>query len=172
MSADPPGVPASAPEEKTIEKKEPAFKGVLKVLAYPVSALIGYAFAKPLIHDGVYDNLKRYHAFDDIRASHHAKLHEMIRDFNGGKPVDVLNQTRSIKAAYESQLSDQFDRLGLGTLEKQWRFLDKTQQRNVLMTGFTAAGIGIGAMLTIANNKSVSALAQKKESEKSQNTPG
>jgi hypothetical protein len=145
-------------------RKDTPFSKALKLLTYPVSALVGYKIMKSQIRDATYDNLKRYDAFEDIRPAHHDQLHKMIERFQKGEPVNILKETVRQQEKYQAQLTARFKELGLGTIEKQWEFIHKSQKQNVLLNGFTAAGITIGALLTMANSKSfVDVLDQSQE---------
>lgn len=139
--------------EKEEEEVENIFSKMLKLVAYPVSAFSGYVFSKQIIRNATYDNLKYTGAFEDIREPHYKRLNDVTKRFMNKEPVDVIGETGQLHEAFKSRLSERIEEMGLGTLKKQWEFIHTTQKQNAMLTGFTAAGISIGALLTMANNK-------------------
>ena len=139
----------------------------LNVLAYPISAVIGYWFVRHDIHDGAYDAIKRdfpdRHDFIGQRSS---LLKDAFRRVDAGEKVDITQRMTEINREFSQEGDAALRSLGVDNMGKAWKFVHRGDHRKALMNGFTAAAIALGSLLTIANSKTVTDLFQRAEEEK------
>jgi hypothetical protein len=144
---------------------------MFKYSSYPVALLSGLWVFEREVHDMVYQNLKRYHAFDDILAKLEPlnKSNIQSRIHNDIPKEGFLLRSLGTKSAYSKAVGERMAHMGLGDSLKdfpaKWGYIDKRSGRRAAITqGLTAFGISIGAMLTIANSKSlIDYFADRKE---------
>jgi hypothetical protein len=131
----------------------------LKVLAFPVAAVSGYWFAQTSIRNSAYDNAKFTGAVKGVSEPHRDALQKIGEKANAiiekGKTFDLPKEVRPLFEEHAPLVTKRLEDLNLGTLRKQWGFTSKYQKQQAIMNGLTAAGIAIGAVLSIANMKSI-----------------
>ena len=165
-------------------KHQPQKTGILskllKVLTVPLAAGAGYWFGQTSIRDSAYDNAKTHGAFDDMNKDHfsyngkstgknyHDTLSEVgseaLKAVKNEKTFDIVEKASHLHVEREAQVAKRLEQIGLGTLGKQWKFTSKYQRQQALMNAFTAAGITIGALLSIADTKMISQAFTRKQS--------
>lgn len=143
---------------------------IVRVLAYPVSAGAGYWVARRRIYDSAYDNAKFHGVFGDegkiLRDGEMVDHYEALKQegkkaceaLQRGEMYDIVAATKDLHAGHAADVEKGLKSVGLGTLGKQWKFTNPHQKNMALLDGFAIAGISIGALLTMANSKTVSNL--------------
>jgi hypothetical protein len=152
----------------------------LRVIAYPVSAFAGYWVAKQRIRDSAYENAKFHNAFgakgEMVRRGEEGvqKFHEKLKEIGteaqkairDGTPFDIVEKVGHHHAAHKQDVEAGLKAVGLGPLYKRWKFNTPHQKNMAILDGVTIAGISIGALLTMADSKTLSHLFVSKDREK------
>ena len=148
-------------------EKSPIAKS-LNVLAYPISALIGYWFVRHDIRDGAYDAIKKdFPDRNDFLGQRSAVLKDAFKRIETGEKVDITQKMTELNREYSREGDAALEALGVNNMGKAWKFVHRGDHRKALMNGFTAAAIALGSLLAIANSKTVSeAFARQEEEEK------
>jgi len=162
-------------------QKSGFFAKALNVAAYPISGLLGLWTTANDVHYAAYVKLKTQKradgksiAFGDLEEKYGAQYAE-----NGAKLVagsidagEFLSKDLAIKELHSPQVGARMAAAGLGNewlglkkLPQKWQFIGRDGKQRAVISGLTIAGISIGALLTIANSKSLGSLLGGKEKE-------
>ncbi len=152
---------------------------VLKVAAYPVSGFIGWWVSRNQIRHYTFEKLNDRGGLSDVidDVEHgDAKLKEITLEAvkkikQPGVMVDLGKEGRPVEKRYTAAIRERFERLGLNTVGKQSEYIYKPQFHKALLEGFTALSISLGAMLILANSKSLSKAFRDAESRDNTNQP-
>lgn len=155
------------PPPKSKVKGDAVFENVLKIAAYPVSVISGYLVGDNYIRKGSYKNFARHGVFDDIQAQRKERFHTLLQELPSGKAIGNVSRTvQQIEKIYRADVKARFEQMGLHGLPDYWKTLHRDQKIDTLVMSATAAGIAIGAMLTIAHEKDwVKSLAKDQRQE-------
>lgn len=148
------------------------FSKLLSWAAYPASAVAGLWTAKKNVEDGVYERLKIDGGLDDIRAPLLAErkamtegavkniLAEQISQVQQSFLPDSLSKDKGYFQKVEQRIRD----LGLEPIGKQWKFVHRSHRQNAVINGIFMSSVTLGAMLGIADSKTLEHLLRGKES--------
>jgi hypothetical protein len=155
----------------------------LKVVSLPVAAISGYIVTSINIRHSAYENAKDHGMFKDLSGSYkdakgnevitprqeamHALGEKVMAAEKIGQRVDVLAESIPLHANYGKSFTKRMETAKLGSFVKQWRFTSPFQQQNALINGLTVAGVAIGAILSIANMKTIQHAFSSQDAEKS-----
>ncbi len=157
-------------EEKIAEQKDSAVARFLRIAAYPISLFSGLWVLKNDVHDMTYENLKRYGAFDKIlkvmQPRNSSNVQARVNDeITKEVFLERAFGANGTKHEYSKQVADQMEHMGLGggwsNFRQQWQYIRKGGQRSAVINALTVTGITIGAILTIANTKTIRELFSK-----------
>ncbi len=135
----------------------------IKVIAMPIAAASGYWVAARRIYVNAYDNAKEHGLFRDLINGERKQGMERI----GAKAVaaakakteyEILEESIPFHKVHTDKVLERFKDVGLGSTRKRWGFLRTDQKQAAIIEFMTVAGIAIGALLTVANNKTISHL--------------
>ncbi len=149
-------------EQKSTEK--PSFiNKAAGFLAYPVSAAAGiYAFISS-VDDKLYDTLrKNITSLSD-------KLNENKETFKNSIANDAKKTAEELPKFHKNNsdiYKGELEERGINSFWKKFNSLHKNQKIDSALIGFTATGIGLGVLLTIANSKGLMDKINEKEKEK------
>jgi hypothetical protein len=134
----------------------------LGILAYPISAFTGFWVTRQSARSSVYDNAMFHDLTADLRnplvEEAKAKGREAAATIKAGGKVDFYEMTKEMHQNFSKDIETRMEGATLGKLHKKWKFMMPHQKHKALIHGFTAAGISIGALLAMANSKTVSNL--------------
>lgn len=148
------------------------FSKVLSWAAYPLSAVAGLWTARKNIGDGVYERLKIDGGLDDLRDP----LLVERRTLTEGAAKNILAQqisqvrqsfladSSSIDKLYFQKVEQRIRDLGLEPIGKQWKYVHRSHRQNAVMNGIFMSSVTLGAMLGIADSKTLDHLLRGKES--------
>lgn len=162
--------------QNTQEQESGLLSKVLKVAAYPISAVAGLWSAKAGIESSTYDSLLFLHAIDDIRdpvvEEGRKKGVELSKKAAAGMTVDLHTETEPVFSKYRQDMQTRYERFSLGTLRQKWRHTQPHQRTGIIIQGVTGAGIALGTLLAVANSKPISHALAKHEQDKNPESQG
>lgn len=149
-------------EPKTADK--PSFiNKAADVLAYPISAAAGiYTFVSS-VDDKLYDTLKK-----NI-SSLETKLNSSKTEFQTEIEKNVTKTSEELQKFHGRNSDIYKNELKSRKIDSFWKKLKgihSDQRTDAAIIAFTAAGIGLGVLLTIANSKGLMDKINAKEKEK------
>lgn len=152
-------------KEKTTEK--PSFiNKAANIAAYPVSVAVGAFTFVSSVNDKLYDTLKKLGElneelgksktdFKQSTENNRSKIAEKLSDFH-----------KQNTASYNNKLKE----MGFTSFWKRFNGIHRDQRVDSAMIGITFATVGLGALLTIANNKGLMEKVNSHDKEKSPET--
>jgi hypothetical protein len=158
-------------EENGYSTENPSrFSKLLSWMAYPASAIAGLWTAHVNIGDAVYDRLKTDHALDDLRSNllqeRRGLSEAAAKECTTGKPGDHCRSyaERCIETdrRYFPKIEQRLRELELDTFGKQWKFVHRSHRQNAVMNGMFMSSVVLGAMLGIADSKTIAHLLGEK----------
>jgi hypothetical protein len=175
----------------TDKSNEPSLLSkALKIIAFPIAAVSGWLVGKIHVQNAAYDNARFMNAFFDIKddvkekktievvaqevvekEGYHTQLKKLVKTAVEEKviakpgTIDIYELTQDLRTENKALVTERMEKIGLGTLRKQWKFNMHYQRRDAIINSLTVAGIAIGAILSIANMKAVQHLFSKQEAE-------
>lgn len=134
-----------------IQDNDPGtFGKALKVLAYPLSATIGAAYAHIHARNKLYDLLKFTPEIDKARHEHWDRLNSIV-----ASTTDIKETLSAEHSRYSGKVTQFFRERGFHNTFDYIKGLQHNQKIETALAFFTAAGISLGVMLTIADHKSL-----------------
>jgi hypothetical protein len=132
-------------------EKSGAINKTLEFSAYPLAGVAGTYALHSAVSNTLYDTLKKQGKLD--------KLSDNINNFiaetggsNQAKTAEKLSELHKINTRdYKNRLKE----LGFKNFKQQYDGLHSNQKLNSVVSAFTAAGITLGVILTIAKNTSL-----------------
>ena len=172
------------PEPQKTTAAEPtrtAFSKVLGVLAYPIAAVPGIFVAKAGIREAIYDKYAGKGGFADLQNQYAADFHKIT----GIDPAEVRSERRGNNKVARTELKyvreetrdavAALDREMFKAVEKKfaekwnmhnvfdyWKNINANQKINTAFMALTVSGVALGALLTIANSRTLSKLGTRK----------
>lgn len=134
---------------------------VLKIAAYPLGAFTGWWVTRNQVRHYTFQKLKVRGGLDDIIATHeegqlNREMSEALSHIRNSDSVyDLTTKNRPLEKEYTEAIRERMKKLGLDGIKNQSEFIYKPQFHKALIEGVTAATIAIGALLIIANSKSL-----------------
>jgi hypothetical protein len=125
----------------------------LKLLALPLSAVTGLFFGHTFVRNKSYDNLKNLGAFDAERNARLKSAQEIYPKW--GDTKDVTSEIKELSRNYSKRMDDRIADMGYETMGKRFKLLHRNQKFDAVMQFFTAAGVMLGVVLTIADHKNI-----------------
>lgn len=149
---------AAAPnaEEKNIhDHNKWTFNRILNIAAYPISLAAGLFYARDHVRQSSLDRFRRHGiSTSDSWADIHKKM-------KSGEIVDVKPDIIKKTSDYTKATEAIFKRSGLNSTLDHFKVLNPYGKADVLEKFGTVFGISLGALLLIANSKSVFAGDEK-----------
>ena len=139
-------------EEKTTSDQPNAFARGIKVIAYPVSGAIAWIFGQSKSRHESYGNIKNAGAFTEGRNRRNNEIAEIL---NSHDKTDVAQKLSDAEKRYSKYVDKRFAEIGLSGRWARFKSLHPIQKMETGLTAFTAAGISLGVLLTIADSKSL-----------------
>jgi len=145
------------------------FNKILKVVAYPVAAISGLWVAGREVHNGVYQKASSVEGnpiFGDIRSQFKPQYTKNAEEAVSGaisKEVFLANEF-AIKTEHSRAIGERLEKIGFSNRNQgfgfknfaaKWKYVNNGTKQSAIIQGLTVSGIAIGAMLTIANSKSI-----------------
>jgi len=128
---------------------------ILRVIAFPVAAMTGFFAARTSVHNSAYNQAKMLGAFDDILSEATPKSRADIQELVNHTidTAEYLKRSAKIKSAYQAVGDVRMKELGLSNFVRKWKYMAKADQQVVTRAGLAAAGVTLGALLSIADSK-------------------
>jgi len=144
-----------APPDKS--GKSTTFGKLLHIVAYPIAAISGIWAANASVHNHAYDMAKKLGAFDDLLAKATPKSKCDAHELLAGKITtdEYVARSAKIKETWQVEGLKRMEELGLNSFSRKWKYMARAARQETILTSLTAAGIAIGALLTIADSKNV-----------------
>jgi len=152
---------------KVQEPKESWLNRTLKVAAYPIAALSGLWAAGRELHYAAYKTIQSGEnnpLFKEIKNTYEPSFAKNAHDLASKTITEekFLSEFIRIKGEHSHAVGAKMQSLGLGNelfglkdMPKKWSTVNRDARNRALITGATVTGIAIGAMLTIANSKTL-----------------
>jgi hypothetical protein len=162
----------------------------LKVLSLPVSATIGYLFAKAHIHESAFSNMrkdkafgklekrpkspdnildKRQHEFEGMLAKHQAERESIVQEglklIEEGKNGDISKPLAESRKNFARAADSLMKKLGIRNFFDEWGITGPSAHNRAVMEGLAAAGIALGVIFSIASNKTIQQAFSKRDAE-------
>ncbi len=134
---------------------------LLKVAAYPLGAFSGWWVTRNQIRHYTFQKLRDRGGLADVISKHEDNVLKKetmaaLDHVRHSKDVyDLTLKTRPFEQEYTEAIRDRMKQYGLNGIKRQSEYIYKPQFHKALLEGFTAATIAIGALLVIANSKSL-----------------
>jgi len=142
----------SLPPKVEKEEKAPSLLSrALGVAAAPVSLAVGLFFGHSRTRIDSYNNFKKRGMFDDLKLERDAKVKEVFTTLSSTE--DVTKELQAIDSAYSLKVDERMPAKGYTNILKRFNSLHYNQKLETVLTAFTAAGISLGVILTIADHK-------------------
>ena len=142
----------------TQTEKQGDVSKAIEFAAYPASALVGVHFVNEEISDQLYNNLKSLKLLPQV--STHLENFR-IRAHNMG--ADTAEKLPAFHEKFTGIYNERLKDLGFTDFTKRYEGLHANQRLDAIIKGFTAAGVTLGVMLTIANGKGLLDKLKRKE---------
>ena len=138
------------------------FTKALKILAIPLAAAAGMVYGRSSVSDKSYEKLRNLGAFDHLRGIRHDKARTFFKDWENGEK-DISTKINEMNFAHAKEVDARIAEIGYDSAYKRFMGLHPTQRREVVMGAFTASGIALGVILTIADHKHLFSLLRSKD---------
>lgn len=163
-----------SPNERHSRHLHP-IKNMVELASYPASLAAGYLVARTDARRSVYKNVIRHdkelQKIQDERAARYQKdLFEPMAKMPPGQ-FNAPTVVKEIEHDYRMNVKAHFEKLGFKTWPDYWRGMTHSQKINALALGSTLAGIAIGAVMMITQNKALSAMMDRQDSGKDGPSP-
>lgn len=123
----------------------------LNAIAYPVSLAVGWVYAHISARNSLYDTVKYNDEFHKpIRQPHWDNVKNIL-----SKHGNVAAEIAQEHAKFSRETTQFFKSRGFHNTFDYFKGISSQQKLDSVMSFFTAAGISLGVMLTIADNKSL-----------------
>jgi hypothetical protein len=150
---------------------------VVRWLAFPIAGLSGLWTAMTITHNGAYNQAKDLGRFKRVQ-----KELEEERIQKGASTLDELqeqlnrneitteqfyNESIARKLRYQELAVEQMHKMGLKGFRNKWNYMAKATKNVAIAEGLAVAGIAVGALFAISENKTLHGLIEKHESKDS-----
>ena len=152
------------PEAASPEQDNPLFaQRVIKFLAYPFSLAAGLLVTHTSVRDSAYQKAKKRGGFCDIEETFgNEHSHDLALRLNERiSKEEFLERSISNKVRHSHAVQEQMEKLGIAGFTSKWNYINRGNKQKAIIEGLTVGGIAIGAILTIANSKSLTQLFSK-----------
>ena len=146
------------------EQQSELSKG-LEFAAYPLSAAVGVHFVNEEINDQLYNNLKSLKLLPQVN-----RHLEHFRSNAASMGAETAGKLPEFHEKFTSLYNDRLKGLGFTDFNKRYEGLHSNQKLDAIIKGFTAAGVTLGVMLTIANAKGLMDKVRRKDDQDRVNT--
>lgn len=159
----------SVSTETTVEKREkmPWVNRIISIAAYPIAGISGIWVAANELHNAAYQKAKGLDGnphFGEIQKLYDGKYVDIAKKFEDGllNTQQRLTAEWAVKKEYSKAVGGKMKALGFGDgwgrmedLPNKWHSVNRGTKQSAIISGLTVAGVAIGALLTIANSKSL-----------------
>ena len=128
---------------------------VLKAVSIPVAMFSGFFVLQRRVNKNAYDVAKSHGAFDKEmhETSEKARLN-LQQGISGEITAKEFQKTaRKLRRNYSESVKKTMQKLELDDFPKVWHHISKDAREKAIIEGMTVAGIAVGALLTIADNR-------------------
>jgi hypothetical protein len=146
--------------EKSSHQDVGLFSRTLKILAIPTSLAAGLFYSSGNVRNQNYNNLRNRGIFKELKDSHDIKVRDLMP--KAGEVKDVSEDLKSLNKALSSQIDKRIEDMGLGSFRKKFSNLHYNQKVESVIGAMTVSTLVLGAMLAIADHKSIAALMNDK----------
>jgi len=150
------------PSDRSENQPNP-FSNTLKMMAYPLSVAIGWYYGHVTIRNKTYDRIKRYGGFDDILPNHVKNMEELVRPH--GELRNITHEFAPLHGEFTGKISQRMRELGFKNTHDYMKGLHHNEKLEAALTAFTAAGITLGVILSIADSKTMLNMMNPEEKE-------
>lgn len=134
-------------------------------IAYPVSGVMGFIFGHGYVSHKSSDLLKTQGGLDKEIADVNEKCRKLFPP--SGVFKDIKDEQRERRREFREAKDLRFKQLGYRNMLDRFNYLPYHQKLESIAVGITAAGVALGAILTISNNKHLlSELSEKDKPDK------
>lgn len=140
---------------------------MIKIAAYPIAAISGFAVMNRDVHSSAYQKAKGVVGnplFKDIADTYEPQFTKnaeaLMRKDNPISQQEFSAIDMKIKTAHSNAVSKRIEKLGLGNeffglknFSTKWNYINRSKRQQAMINGLTVSGIAIGALLTIGNSK-------------------
>jgi len=146
-----PAVPTEKSQESSTASK------VLNGIAYPAAIGVGYWNANITAHNSAYRQAKGLGMFDDILATSTPETKKDVKEAVDHviDKVEFKKRWTKTKAAYQEAGFKRMDELGLDSFKEKWNYMAREGKQMTVRNGLAGFGIALGALLSIANSKTL-----------------
>jgi len=150
-----PMTPNPITEEAKEEAKESpnTFRKTVKLLSLPASLAAGSFYAYAMIRNLSYNNLRNKGVFNDIRQENVAAVSTLLP--SSGPYKNIVEEVEIINRASSAKIDTRIAEMGFNSVSKRFKLLHNNQRVETMLGAFTAAGVALGVMLTIADHKNI-----------------
>ena len=151
------------PKPEQDENVSTTFSKTVKTLAVPASLGAGLFYGYTSVRDKFYDKLRNLGAFSEAKSLRLQKAQEIFPEWGVAK--DISNELNALNNSHAADIDKRIAELGYNTMTKRFNSLHANKKVEVVINAFTAAGIALGVMLTVADHKSLFGQVQDKAKE-------
>jgi hypothetical protein len=152
------GTKETTPEQFAKKEQElPLFNRILRVAAYPIALASGLWATHTDLRNTSYDSARRQGAFNDLLEKHRPIASQGVQDRIAGKisAEEFFQQAMKNKGEYSKAVDERMKTLGVKSMFDKWKYINRADKKHALVEGMKVVGISLGAMLTVANSKSL-----------------
>ena len=148
---------APAPDKPEKEDRLHWANRMLKVAAYPIAAISGLWVTHTSIHAKFNQYARELKEFQVIEKKFAPLRQELATKCDMGIIDKVTNLTEGskLRLANRHAIDVQMEKLGYDGVINKFRGLSRNKRQLAIVEGMTVAGIAIGALLTMANSKTL-----------------
>jgi len=130
---------------------------MIKIVAYPISLAAGFLVTNTSVRDSAYQKAKKRGGFDDIEIKFGGKDRQdlVLKNSQLITQEEWLERAIKNKLSHSAAVQEKMEELGINRFASKWKYINRGNKQKAIIDGLTVAGISIGAILTIANTKSL-----------------
>jgi hypothetical protein len=146
---------------------------LLRFVAFPVAGVSGYYASLTEVRNKAHQVARQTGVLDDIDPLWEAqrKANAKLRVEGAITETEHLLRDRVNRAGHRAALDARMEYMGLGGFLPKLNYISRSSKQRALIDGMTVAGISLGALLTIANSKSITTLFSDDTAEEPQQPP-
>ena len=152
-------VPTPFPVPVENKEKGRDASGWLNILAYPVSLISGLLVWRTQVYEESHSSHDRKGAFEDFKTPSLKEYNGIVKDVtttNSNIPTDEKRgKFRTNRKVFSENRDIKLKQMGFSNVFHHFGEISSHARNNALMSGFTIFWVSLGAMLMVANSKSV-----------------
>jgi hypothetical protein len=134
------------------KEKLPMWERMLNIVAYPISAAVGYYVGDASIRRSIYTNFAKRKHFVDLQTIQDTAIKAVMDEAKHNPAVNLSTAIHGINETYRQSVKSRFESWGMRGITDYWKGLHRNQKIEAIGLAITVSGIALGAMLTMSDH--------------------